>query len=272
MSLINNNISELLTKFESDDLSNLIYDSPQLYSKNYKKINVFNKNIKKPMKKIWIRTPQLKIIKQSTLINTKHKLSIPLFVAINAFDKQCKKFLSFIKKVEQIVGAHITNTHDDVKIRSSLKKTNPLPSIMTLWMPYKKNNNDTEFSFQIFDGYNKKINLKTIENNYYVSAFIELTDVWINETEFGFNWNILQMKLYPEFDFTQCLFSDEVSESDNNLIPEAPIFLPTNTYQVKQTKTINNTNCTKTEKVNTIFAPSVKDLLSVKLKPIKKSS
>ena len=26
-------------------------------------------------------------------------------------------------------------------------------------------------------------------------AYIELTDIWISETEFGFNWNILQEKL-----------------------------------------------------------------------------
>jgi hypothetical protein len=258
---------------------------------NYKKINVYNKTIKKPLQKIWLRTPQLKIFKQSS-INAKHKLSIPLKAAINPYDKDCKKLIAFIRNFETLADSYIKeNVNADLTGRSSLTKFDKLPTIMTFAMPYKTvSENSLEFNFHIYNSHNKRVTLSTVESNCYTALFVELADIWINGTEYGYNWNVLQMKLYPEFDFTQCLFLDEATEEtpapppnecyhclycpnlhvrthERFTPPPPPPMTPTVT---KAATTSNNSNNNKNNISSGVFVPTVKDLLSVKLRPVVK--
>jgi hypothetical protein len=187
-----------------------------------------------------------------------------------------------------------------LKLNSSIKSGGDFPPIMKLKLPcYKTSSNCYEFRFHIYNHLNKRVNIQTINSGLYIKAFIELSEVWINDIEIGFNWNVLQLKVYPEFNFNTCLFIDdkvEEHESDkvnecyhclycpnqhvrthyctNNSIPyiQPPLSMTNSNIAPPPPPIISNkSNNNNNVKPISSFIPSVKDLLSVKLKPINKN-
>ena len=194
--------------FNFDDI---IFDSIIPYHQKYQKINIYNKGIKEPFQKIWLKTPKVRVSTTFSLNLEQIKKACPLYVNFDKFDEEYKKFYEFVAKLENKMEDHVkSNLKEDITFRSSISNTN-YPQ-MSLQMPFIKKNNNIEFMFQIYNHRNKKINLKSLEGNAYISAFIELTDIWIDGQKFGYNWNILQMKIYPQLEFTRCLFIDEEEE------------------------------------------------------------
>jgi hypothetical protein len=45
-----------------DTLENLICDDSQGYNGDYKRMNIYNKNITKQLQKVWLLTPKLKLL------------------------------------------------------------------------------------------------------------------------------------------------------------------------------------------------------------------
>ena len=80
---------------------------------------------------------------------------------------------------------------------------------MKINLPKFKFNNSNYLSFKIFNHNNKLINPKVLEKGCKISCFLELSEIWLNEKHIGCNWNVLQMKVYPELVFNKCLFYDE---------------------------------------------------------------
>ncbi len=301
-------IKDKLTDYKTDDLTNIINDPIQSTSPVYEKINIYNNNIDSPLQKIWIRTPSLKIFRSVKSPNGRFNRSIPLQLVLNENDKATRKLRIFMRKLEIKVNKLIRELTNNNKIKSktSLKKIPGFPQIMTVNMPFNKVNDCYEFNFHIYNNLNKRINFDYLESGSFVSAFLELSEVWISSVSFGYNWTVKQLKIYPKLDFSKCLFDDidtdnKVEEvtvqeecyhcmycpnnhirthccSNNlsnhpftydqrpkndygqqiqppNLPPPPPIYLNNNT---------NNNNQTIKK-----FAPTITDLLNVKLKPIK---
>jgi len=228
-------IKDLLTDFCNDSLDGIIISDFQYHANKYKKINVYNNNVGKSLQKIWIRTPKMKVFKPilSSLFNNNSQ-SISLAVLFSPNAGEIKKLYFFIKKLERHILTIIKNktSQKNIKMKSSIKTSRPadsdklynkFPPIMNIKMPFHKTgDNCFDFLFNVYNYLNQRIQIDSINSGSYVSSYIELSEVWINEKkEFGFNWNILQLKIYPEFDFSLCLFDDEICDEpvSNNQQP-----------------------------------------------------
>ena len=204
-------IDSLLTNYKTDKLDELIFDEIQFHGYNCNKINVFNKKTKAPLQKIWVRMPLVKVFRPTMKLIKNNAKSIPLSVMIAPNTGDIRKFYLFVRRMEIKTKEHLLKLNLKNKIKSSLKRKNPFPPIFTIKMPCKKNedNDCYEFLFHIYNNYNKRISLDYIESGDFVTAYLELSEIWITEKNYGFNWNVLQLKVSPKFNFNQCLFLDE---------------------------------------------------------------
>ena len=212
-------ITKLVTSYLEDDLSGLVCSEPMFHGLNYKKVNVYNKSIDAPLHKIWLRTPKMKIFKPTFNLLGEGK-NIPLSILLSPNVGNIKKFRLFIRKLEKKISSLIKltvdqdNEYKNHKIKSSIRTNNNFNDNFVAKMPCEKVDDCHEFLFHIYNNQNKRVSIKSLDSGTYVSTFIELSEVWISDSEFGFNWKVLQMKLYPEFDFSQCLFDDEEVEDE----------------------------------------------------------
>lgn len=272
-------INNRLTDHINDKLLNIVYDAP-----TSKTLNIYNNSIYY-MQKIWIRTPILKIFRPMYLPTDKCKKSVPLTLLLNDMVPEAIYLHTFIKRLELKITKQvklITN-NNKLKNKSALKNIENFPPIFNVNMPFNKLENGYEFNFHIYNAANQRINIESIKNGKSTSLYLELTSIWINDTHFGYNWNIMQMKLYPELEFNKCLFDDE--EVINNAPSECYhcLYCPNN-----HIRTLFNQPCyiPLVTKVSTVpvpppmpktvpvfskeksYVPTVSDILSIKLKPV----
>lgn len=294
-------ISNRLTDYVNDKLGNIVFDH---MSSGYKQINLYNNSIYY-MQKIWIRTPILKIFRSLYLPNDKIKNSVPLNLLLTTSIKQISQLHTFIKRVElkatQIIKT-ITN-NQKLKLLSSLKNYENFPPVFVTSMPFTKVNDSYEFNFHIYNKKNKRIGIESVKKGIETEVFLELSHIWYNDINYGCSWNVVQMRMYPEIIFGECLFEDsdeeDINEKEcdnrkeecyhclfcpnnhirtayipqNSFIPHTPIPIPPpppprlGTY----TKSVNSEKIvTKNEKQAKTFTLTLTDLLSVKLKPLEK--
>ena len=255
--MIKDNINFYLTSL-NDDLNNLVHDDLQSYIGDYKKINIFNQNITSQIQKIWLLTPKLKMLGK-IFVPSKNKQVALLSLILYDLNPEILKFKQFINSVEEKISDVIKKMGcDNIVLKSCVKtSTNFFPSL-TISLPFTKNNDDIIFNFNIFDNNNQKIQLSDIDSGSFIKSYIELSDIWVNTKEYGINWKIMQMKVYPEFDFQKCLFTDgpindyyfindvstKIKKNDNQ--QEENIFIPAPPIQKK---TENNVNFNKVFKL-----------------------
>lgn len=302
-------INELLTDYSDDDLSKIINDSLQVTSSLYQKMNIYNTRINSPLQKIWIRTPKLKIFRSFGSPNDRFKQSMPLLLLLNNTDPDVKKLLSFIKKLEIKITKIVKQESNNIKIkpRSAIRTIDSFSNSFTVLavnMPFHKVNNCYEFKFHIYNHNNKRVNVDQLTTGMFAALYLELTEIWVGQSNFGFNWSVMQLKLYPDFNFSKCLFLDEnenlqdkqedktnecyhclycpnnhirthycnntnhdINPITYNKIPPPPPPLNNNNYiyQVPLQRNIADSNLNILRRG---FVPTMEDLLSVKLKPI----
>lgn len=259
-------INNYLTSFE-DNLNGLIHDDIQSYISDYKKINIYNQNIEIPAQKIWIETPKLRTTSKLFLSNKQKQYGL-LWLLLYNLDSEIGKFKSFIEKLEDKIFDLVEGMTDkELTFKSSIRHSESYYPTFSIQLPYVKKNNEIEFLFDIYDSNNKKVSHEKIISGSFIKAFIELNDIWMSETEFGLNWKVLQMKIYPEFNFQKCLFANDSIEfiddkkyKNEIIIPPTP---PPSPSPHKQ----------KHKNDNLKFVPTVGELLSMKnnLKKIKEN-
>lgn len=192
-----------------DELTNLIHDDIQPYGVNYKKINVYNNNIKIPLQKIWLLTPKLKMLGKIYLpgkVKTAGALSLILY----ELDDQIKQFREFIDKLEFHAGEILAEVLEtELSLKSSIKTSDTFFPSLTLQLPLDKKN--------IFDIDHESIIHESIDGGSFVTAYIELSDIWLNSSFYGINLVVLQMKVFPEFDFTKCIFPNGPPKMKRNI-------------------------------------------------------
>lgn len=287
-------INHYLTNYNNiTDGNFIISDSPYNYSQKYQKINIYNSKINIPLQKIWIKTPKLKILNKVFISDKYNNQTISMKIVLGPSTKKINNFINFIDIIEDKVEEIVKKHNNNIIKKSSISFKDSFPPIMTLKLPYKKmDDNSIEFVFHIYNHKNKRINIDNIEGGIYASAFIELSDIWINGDYFGFNWNVLQMKLYPVFNFNKNLFSSEPVEKNNNecyhclycpndhvrtihkrtfMVPPPPSIPPPPPPPNKMHTIKINANVTKPipKTEDRLYALTIDDIMSVQLKPVK---
>lgn len=283
-----------------DKLLNLASD----YS--FKTLNIYNNGIYY-MQKIWIKTPILKVFRPIYLPNDKCKNAIPLKLLLNDMVPETVYLANFIKRVELKVAKiiKVVTNNSKLKNKSAIENIESFPPIFSINMPFSKIDTEYEFNFHIYNGSNQRINMDNIKKATSVSLYLELTNVWVNnDNTFGYNWNVMQMKVYPEILFNKCLFDDidldvpaiNIKNSEcyhclycpnnhirtlysfpttqcNHNIVTSPIPPPLPPSMPKQQTIVKNNIIEKPIKDNNkkeiSYVPTINDILSVKLKPLK---
>ena len=300
---MSNELKSRLTNYKNCNFNNIVISDPINYSNKYGKINVYNDKLKEPLHKIWLKVPKVKTFKPIfTNIKKFNLKSLPMTTILSPLLGDIKKYFLFIKKLEiHILKKVNSKLNKNLKLKSCLNKKSNFNPTMIFQMPIKKiDDSCCDFLFHIYNFLNKRITPDLIDTGTYISSFIELTEVWYSDTYVGFNWNILQMKLYPDFNFNQCLFLDEPIDEEktvteecyhclycpnqhvrthmclhndnsnniiNNNIPTPPIPPEVLSTNSKNDNDTSEDKSNKDEQKNS-FIPSISDLQNIKLKPI----
>jgi hypothetical protein len=288
-------ISSRVTDYKNDKLTNIIYDYT---SSSFKKVDIYNNSIYY-MQKIWIKTPIIKIFRPIYLPNEKCKNSVPLTLLLNTGVPDISLLHSFIKRMELKVSKIVKTATGNLKLKnkSSLKTIENFPPIFNINMPFTKIGDNYEFNFHIYNGSNQRINMDRLKNSVKTALYLELSNIWISETHFGYTWNVLQMKVYPEIVFKECLFdSDDEDVCDKKKNDECYhcLYCPNNHIRTMYTF-VNNapqqthihappppppppaimpvlskpTQAAPKKPQIKAFALTIQDLQSIKLKPLK---
>jgi hypothetical protein len=206
-------INTYLTKID-ENINNFKHDDIQPYVLEYKRMNIFNNNIKRPSQKIWLLTPKLKMLGKIYIPNNKKQVAL-LSLILYEQDNEINKFKEFIEKLESYITSIIHDKHnDELILKSCIKKCDTFFPSLTIQLPFINKDSSIRFNFDIYNANNKKIQYDEIDSGSFIRAYIELSDIWISGKEYGINWKVLQMKAYPEFDFTTCLFDDGPKQSE----------------------------------------------------------
>jgi hypothetical protein len=225
-------------------------------------MNIYNSNIKHPLRKIWLKTPKLKMAGKMYIPNKQKQIAV-LSLILYDMDDDIKKFRDCVERIEEYACEKVDDP--DLAIKSCIRSLDSLFPMFTIQLPFNKNSDgDIEFAFDIYDGKNTKLKYENIDGNGFVEAYIEMSDVWMNTKEYGINWRILQMKIHPEFDFSKCLFGDMINEIQMKKgIPPPP---PQKYIQKEESKKLDIKQLD-----NKPFIPSMDELLNMKknLKTIK---
>ncbi len=212
-------LSDKLTDYKTDKLDKLIHDELQQHSRKYKRLTIYNDRFKDPLQKILIRMPKVKILRTVTTPTNYKRRSIPLVTIMPTIRSDVKRFNNFMIRIEKYVIKLVKELtgNNTMNLRSNIRITDNFPPSLVLQLPFKKIDDCYEFQFHAYNEANERINIDELVSGTNMSAFIELTNIWIGDNDCGINWNIKQLKIYRNFDFTRCLFMDE-----NPIIPEPP--------------------------------------------------
>jgi hypothetical protein len=210
-----NTIKSHLTQYD-DKLDKLLLEYSYTTKNDTKRYNLYNQNINFPLHKIWILTPKLKIIRKSSTLKRNNMEYCLLTLALNENDPQIKKFHEIIQRIENYLTEKI-NPDELLTLKSCIKLDNNSINTITFSVPIKH-------QIGIYNTDHKETNLDQIHHNNYLIMYLELNTVWENTEKYGMNWQILQMKVYPEFNFKTCLFDDIVIPIDDHVktIPKTP--------------------------------------------------
>ena len=82
-------MNQYLTKTD-DQLDDILHDDIQSYVSSYRKINIYNNNIKKPFQKIWLSTSKLKILGKIYIPENKNQIALLSLILYDG-DPECVK-------------------------------------------------------------------------------------------------------------------------------------------------------------------------------------
>lgn len=203
------------------DINKLSFDIIRQKSPAYKNVQVYT-NLNKFVH-LTLTTPCLYVpFGISTYKNNSDMKS--LTVSLSPLDKKRKPFLDFLKKLDKMIENKIKNkldNGDNFTYKTMIEKhsTGKWPLRIKLNLPKVKNNNNIEeFAFTIYNAKREPVNIDSIKAGSRVAIIIELIDIWISEDkhEFGCNWDVIQIKLYPSIINQDYMFIDEV-ENDSTI-------------------------------------------------------
>ena len=197
-------INELLTDIKSEK-QNIIFDKPKSYGTSYYTIDIYNADINYPLQKFWFHISKSKIIE---------KTDNYIVLVLSTNNNNDNNLINYINELEHKIFKTIQNNliGTIVKIKYSFNRNKNYPPTIKL---------DIRGDISFFDQNDETIDIKNIENNMLVTAFIELNNIIISEEEIWILWRILQIKKLDTIDFKKSFFkiTNKNIEKDNIIIP-----------------------------------------------------
>lgn len=163
-------------------------------------IDVYNRDKGFPLQKIWVKLPKVRISYRTNITSSRY---INLTVIMGPMVGAVKDCYDLIKNIEQTIKK--SNANKDGEFKASIKETKSFYPKLIINLPVK----EKHFNFTVYDHQNKKIKKNQFDRGDCVSAYLELSHIWVRNEDYGCNWVVKQMKYYPMVDFDVCLFSDE---------------------------------------------------------------
>lgn len=225
------------------------------------KTHIYNSSVDIPLHKVWLKINKVKIFNILKLPDNNKKMII-LFSPLN---KKTKKLLDLIISIEKHINNKINSQYN---ICSPLKMIDEYMAIMIIDIPM---NNDS-YNFKIFNNDNDEINSIQINDN--IGLYMELDSIWDDDVQIGYNWKVLQIKVYKNISFDTCRFDMHKNTTTPKTEPVKIIIPNKSSYKIKETSAykikepiIDNIPQPKI-KINQPpkFAPSLKDILETKKK------
>lgn len=250
MSSINNLLSNDINK-----ISFAITEPVDFYL-DYKKCFVYNKNIMSPLQKIWLLTPELKLLKKFSYDSDEVK---QILLGIAPKKGEFKTFIDKIDEIESIIFNNLKSNNKKLKLKHSIQDTNNYMGTQIFRLKYDNEKLISKF----YDSNNIKLSMSDVKNDYKIISYVELTHVLIKDNIISFCWSILQSKVFPSFDFNDCLFGKPKIEEN--------MFFDNNRSFDKKIDTAENKIKTENKITKPVpFIPSVSMLLE-KRNSLKKS-
>lgn len=258
------NIKSHLTDI-NDGMIHLVTDNIKPYISNYKRMNIYNKNLKFPFHKIWLKTPKMKV--SNVFVSEKNKQVGLLHVSLYSTDEDTEKLQNYLVQLEEYVGT-IIDSENELVCKSNINYLYGAFPTLTFQLPIEKiEEKNIKLSCHIYDENNEKVNYHQVTNEHLVEAYIEVSDIWIRPGEYGINLKVLQMQTSTDFNFDVCLFQDEDSVFMERCTPPPPNLTLANQIQPSQShqytfNQINKNNLKAQESMS--FAPNANQLIEMR--------
>tara|TARA_B110000902_G_C14186657_1_gene542576 strand:+ start:173 stop:1033 length:861 start_codon:yes stop_codon:yes gene_type:complete len=134
-----------------------------------------------------------------------------IVIELNNYNKRNEVLSQFIKKIEIESGDKIK-----LKLKKKYKIHTSFVGDQNKYI-FKNNNKD----MVIFDKNKSVLNKSNVEIYSDIILLLKLQDIWINieKKTYGLNWTILQCRIFPQFNYKECILldSDDEEKSEINI-------------------------------------------------------
>jgi hypothetical protein len=187
-------------------IDNIIFKKPYCIGND-----IYNYSIKYILKELVVQTPILYIPFGINSYNNKKYLDVSLLNSNT--DPEIKNLKKFIKNINNLVKKKINE-------ETSKKRNKKLGFIDSL----KKTNNSfypervrctIDDRILVYNDQKMKVSFDCIQSKLYSKFLITPKCIWKSKTNFGINWDILQVKIYDKLILYEYSFLDEETSKSN---------------------------------------------------------
>lgn len=259
------NIKSHLTDI-NDGMIHLVTDNIKPYISNYKKMNIYNKNLKYPFHKIWLKTPKMKV--SNMFVSEKNKQVGLLHVSLYNTDNDTEKLQNYLVQLEEYIGT-IIDKDNELVCKSNINYLYGAFPTLALQLPIEKIiEKNIILACHIYDENNERITYNQVTTEHLVEAYVEVSDIWIRPGEYGINLKVLQMQTSIDFNFDICLFQEEDNAFMNGYIPPPPNLInhsrpPSPPYQYHLSHKVDKDNFNNTQR-SMSFIPNANQLIEMR--------
>ncbi|ARF11068.1 hypothetical protein Hokovirus_4_42 [Hokovirus HKV1] len=173
----------------------LLYAPPIEKSVNYK--NIWLTDMK--LDRIALFLSRLQVFNVCS-ISSKINNSVPLSLILYTGNPETKNLHSFLVRLENEILKYMRNNiSKKINIKSSiLKYPDYKYPIFKVSAPFtRKSSSIVEYPFHVLTMDGNRTHFSEIQRRSTVSCFIELDYIWFNDKDFGIEWTLKQVKVYP---------------------------------------------------------------------------
>ncbi len=197
---------KIIKDFNAVNLNKIAFKQPLKLSENYSIIPLKYQN-----NKLLLQTPKMNIPFGMSYFSDKKFLKISFLNYDN--DVQIQNFSTFLSNFENHIKQF--KIFNNLKFISPIYKQQPYPDLLNMKIYYDKN----QEILSVFTDQKEMTSINNIEKNIYCKSIILIPNIWFNNSSFGYDIYVLQIKIYPKTIYLNkysFLDDDEYNNTDIN--------------------------------------------------------